>query len=98
MEQLPPLVGAKVFDLGVNMGPRVAIRLLQRALNKLSPFDDIAEDGAIGPQTLTALFGQPEAAIVAQLRLLASQRYHDIANAHPNMAKYLAGWLRRATS
>nr|WP_299241424.1 glycosyl hydrolase 108 family protein [uncultured Halomonas sp.] len=48
-----------LFDYGVNSGPERAAEALQRLLNVLNrvelDYQDIAVDGAVGPQTLAAL-------------------------------------------
>jgi lysozyme family protein len=46
-------LATKVFDLAVNMGSSWAHRLIQRALK--STGQNIAEDGVLGPITLTAI-------------------------------------------
>ncbi|EOD1466588.1 putative peptidoglycan-binding domain-containing protein, partial [Escherichia coli] len=59
VEDLSPDIAAELCDTGVNMGPTVASRMLQRWLNvfnlrgKLYP--DMDADGRIGPRTLNAL-------------------------------------------
>lgn len=49
----------ELCDTGVNMGPAIAVRFLQRALNVLNQearlFPDLVADGEIGPATLGAL-------------------------------------------
>ena len=59
--QFSPDIAAEMCDTGVNMGPTVATKMLQRWLNvfnrggKLYPDMDV--DGRIGPRTITALRG-----------------------------------------
>jgi hypothetical protein len=52
-------VAAELFDTGVNMGPAVAVTLLQRALTALNrngkDYPDLVPDGRIGGATLAAL-------------------------------------------
>jgi lysozyme family protein len=93
---LPPAVGAKVFDLGVNMGPRAAIKLLQASLNALGADPELAEDGRVGVRTTVAAQGFRPDAVLGELRAQAAQHYRNIALLHPAMAKFLRGWLRRA--
>ncbi len=59
MAQFSPDIAAEMCDTGVNMGPTVATKMLQRWLNvfnrggKLYPDMDV--DGRIGPRTIAAL-------------------------------------------
>lgn len=95
---LPPSIGAKTFDLGVNMGQRTAIKLLQMAINDAVPFDVVAVDGIVGPQTQAAAIQVDEQVLLDHLRAQATRRYYAIVAAHPAMRKYLKGWLRRASA
>lgn len=47
-DQLPNPLALLLLDSAVNMGPKTAIRLLQRALN-------LPDDGVVGPRTLNAI-------------------------------------------
>jgi lysozyme family protein len=92
-------VAVKVFDLAVNVGPRQAHRLLQRALRACGR--DVAEDGVIGPETLGAIAGVAGAgespfAIVASLRSEAAGFYRTLIARRPLLAVFERGWLRRA--
>lgn len=106
-EDLPRPIGEAVFDQGVNGGNAAAVKLLQRALNQAAPklglaLPPLAEDGAIGAATITRaqqLAGASAggvAAIIAQLRVAAADRYRAIVARDPSQQKFLGGWLRRA--
>lgn len=95
-DKLPDSIGGKVFDLGVNMGPRTAVKLLQRAINHGSGTLAVVVDGKLGPLTLRACDLVPGEALLARLRIEATHHYQEIAAANPVMRKYLRGWLRRA--
>lgn len=96
------LVATKVFDLSVNMGPKAAHRLLQRALRAVGQV--VADDGVLGDQThqavraavggTNALTGGP--ALLAALKAEAAGHYRLLVAAQPVRQKYLHGWLRRA--
>lgn len=99
------LVAEELLDTGVNMGPQVAARFLQRALNVLNrqadAYPDIAVDGAIGRMTLYALdqlIAQrgTEAIVVLHraLNCLQGVRYIEIAEASPSQESFVYGWLR----
>lgn len=78
-----------VFDKGVNMGIRQAVRLLQRAL-------DIPDDGIFGNQTLRAVNGTDPAEMVAKCREQAKKFYTALAEKDPSQKQFLNGWLARA--
>ncbi len=94
--QLPRLVGSKVFDLSVNMGPRQAHRLLQRAGRACGR--DIAEDGILGPKTKGVITKLPPMMVVSANRSEAAGFYRVLIAQKPIFEKYRDGWLRRAYS
>ena len=81
---MPPAVAIVAFDCAVNQGPGIAARLLQRAAR-------VREDGVIGPHTLAAISGAPEAVLDDFMvgRLL---RYTDTGN----FDRFGKGWFARA--
>ena len=103
-----PAVAEELLDTGVNMGPRVAGRFLQRALNVLNrnaqAYPDILVDGDVGRMTLHALDRFIEwrgaAGLVVLLRALDAQqavRYIEIAEARPSQEEFVYGWVRERT-
>jgi lysozyme family protein len=99
-----PRVGEEMLDTGVNMGPAVAGRFLQRVLNVLNnrakDFPDLTVDGAIGPMTLAALRALKarrgaagEGVLVAALDAQQGERYIAIAEANPSQEAFVYGWL-----
>lgn len=88
-------VATKIFDLAVNMGPRQAHTLLQRALRACGE-RDIIEDGILGPRTLTATNRASPQALLAALRSEAAGFYRLLAAQKPMLQKFLGGWLKRA--
>jgi lysozyme family protein len=98
----------RLLDLGINMGPPVGIRFLQRALNVLNrqqaAFADIAVDGAFGPATEAALASflrqrGADGALVLRGMVIALQavRYIEIAERDPSQEDFEFGWqLNRA--
>ena len=92
-------IAAKVFDLAVNMGPKAAHRIAQRALKSVDR--RVEEDGILGPKTLAALNGAGKAntaALVAALRSEAGGQYRLLVAINAWKIKYLRGWLIRAYS
>lgn len=88
-------LAAKVFDLAVNMGPRRAHKLLQKAMNRAGGVG-LAADGNLGPKTIEAVNGYPDGSrLLAELKAEAVKYYRSLA-AGKGMQRFLAGWLRRA--
>lgn len=91
-------IANKVFDMAVNLGPTVATRLLQRALNFLVPKPhEIRMDGVLGPLTLALANRQdPE---LLRLTLSAYHVAHYISlveGPDPRFETFAKGWLRRS--
>lgn len=99
-----PAIAEELLDTGVNMGPMVATRFLQRALNVLnrggSAYPDLEVDGVLGRMTLYALdqflLRRPEGApvLLKLLNALQAVRYVEIAEARPTQEEFLYGWIR----
>lgn len=101
---IAPDVAAELFDAGVNMGPAIAVRFLQRALNALNrngrDFPDIALDGLIGPATIGALRGlltarglKGEAVLLKAMLALRGERYIALTESRPANEAFAYGWL-----
>lgn len=98
------IVAEKLFDIGVNMGPKVAGRFLQRALNGLnrggSAYPDVTEDGGVGNMTLHALDAYMakrgnlgESVLMKALNGQQVVRYIEIAERDHRQEEFLFGWL-----
>ncbi|MEM7047234.1 MAG: glycosyl hydrolase 108 family protein [Pseudomonadota bacterium] len=86
-----------VFDTAVLHGPRSAIRLLQRVLNRAG-FGKVCVDGVIGPQTRKACEAADRVMGPYLLDALCEQRraiYHRIVARNPSQKVFLRGWLNR---
>lgn len=103
--ELSAAVAGELFDTGVNMGPQVAGRFLQRALNALNrqgrDFADLAVDGQIGPRTREALAAflrvrgaEGEAVLLTALRCLKGERYVSLAETRSANESFVYGWLK----
>lgn len=92
---------AKLFDTAVNVGVAGAVKMLQRAVNRLGPISQLAVDGAIGPKT-RAGFDLAVSAKDGEARFLRAfcqeqeSHYRRIVQRKPSQAKFLNGWLKRA--
>lgn len=99
-----PRLAEEMFDTGVNMGPAIPSRFLQRALNLLNrsqaDYPDIGVDGQLGALTLHSLNRYRakrgtagEAVLVKALDALQGARYMDLAEARESQEAFLYGWL-----
>lgn len=102
---LSAVLSEELLDTGVNMGPMVATRFLQRSLNVLNrdgrAWPDLAVDGVIGRMTLYALDrllaqrGADGVAVLhSMLNALQAVRYIEIAEARPSQEAFAFGWIR----
>lgn len=93
---LPPAMDAAVFDLGVNVGTKTAVIILQRAINSFGP-PPLATDGALGPKTrqrtASELASNP---LLTAFRGKAAEHYRYLVSRNGDLAGFLAGWLNRA--
>jgi len=97
-------VAEEMLDTGVNMGPAVAARFLQRALNVLNQegksYPDVSVDGQIGRMTIAAMRAYlalrgKDGHVVLMRALNAQQavRYIEIAEQRPSQEAFVHGWL-----
>ena len=103
IDRLPQVLQASVFDMYVNAGAN-AVKILQRLLRRMG--HDIAVDGAIGPQTVTAAARAAADAPghIADAYAIARRNYYfHLADSRPASRKYArtrkggkGGWIRRA--
>jgi lysozyme family protein len=94
--QLPTPLGEITFDMTILDGGGRAIRALQSASGLTG--GDV--DGGWGPKTLAAATDaaqDPARLIRTADRMLdwRAARYHNLAEEHPRLAKFLKGWLNR---
>lgn len=101
--QLNEAIAEELLDTGVNMGPAVAGKFLQRALNVLNQddklFPNISVDGGIGKMTLAALGAflqaRGQGGVTVLLRMLNAQqsvRYMELAEANTSQEQFEYGW------
>lgn len=98
-------VAEELFDTGVNMGVDYPRRWLQQWLNALNrqgrDYDDIIEDGLIGPATIRALNGlfnargkvAAEGVLLKGLNCSQGARYLDLARNRVQNEDFVFGWL-----
>ena len=86
-----------VMDFGVNAGPRVAVKALQRSANWLHGGEGkLAVDGAIGPITLRFVNMTDERVLILKFFEERVRYYIGIARGRPLNKKFLYAWMTRA--
>ena len=98
-------VANELFDTGVKMEVRRAVRFLQTALNQLNrnqaSYKDLVIDGWLGQGSLKALKQylkqdrRPDI-LLKMLNIQQGARYMEIMANDPAQEKYARGWLKRA--
>lgn len=89
------MIRTHLYDMGVNAGVGAAVKLLQKAINKVYGVT-IATDGAIGNITLT--YTNNKSKLSELVNEFINQRkgyYQDIVKRKPSQSKFLQGWLNR---
>jgi lysozyme family protein len=97
-DALPERLQAQMFDIGVNSGPRAAVRLLQSVVNQAG-FGPVDVDGVLGPQTLARITTAEAAMGAALSNALVDERrnfYARLIQTRPANAKFERGWTARA--
>lgn len=91
-------IATKVFDMGVNASPHVAVILLQRAIAHAAPpgVEHPRDDGELGPRTLAALAACDPDIVLAAFVSEQKGFYLRCIEADPKKAAFKAGWLARA--
>lgn len=85
MDRYPSAIAYQVFDIAVNSGIGTAVRLLQRAVG-------VADDGQIGPVTLSAIGSMSQTDVI--VRLIAERLdFWRKLSTWPTFGK---GWAGRA--
>ena len=90
-------LAAKIFNIAINIGPRRANRLLQRALAATGK-RNIIEDGILGIVSLTAVNSVDPLALIEAFKLETANYYKAIVVVRKDQSKFLKGWLDRAYS
>ncbi|HDH7761534.1 TPA: hypothetical protein PJH42_005219, partial [Escherichia coli] len=105
VEDLSPDIAAELCDTGVNMGPTVASRMLQRWLNVFNQqgklYPDMDTDGRIGPRTINALRAylqkrgkDGELVLVKALNCTQGDRYLELAEKREANESFVYGWMK----
>lgn len=105
MAALSSDIAAELCDTGVNMGPSVASKMLQRWLNVFNLqgklFPDMDADGRIGPRTINALRTylqkrgkDGELVMLKALNCTQGDRYLELAEKREANESFVYGWMK----
>lgn len=86
-------LAVKIFDLGVNMGVRRAIKLMQATLNKYYN-KDLKIDGLFGNKTITAI-KEVNSKNLYSLYIFEVSLYYQEISKKDNNKIFFVGWLNR---
>lgn len=100
---LDPSIAEELLDTGVNMGPGVASKFLQRSLNVLNKrgtsWPDLTVDGQLGKKSVDALRAlldqrgnDGRIVLLRMLNSLQGVRYIELAEANPSQEEFVFGW------
>ncbi|EOH0525696.1 glycoside hydrolase family 108 protein [Klebsiella aerogenes] len=98
-------IAAELCDTGVNMGPSVPVKWLQRWLNAFNNqqnlYPDLVADGHIGPRSISALKSylaargkEGEEVMLRALNCSQGQRYLELAEGRPANESFVYGWVK----
>lgn len=91
-------IATKIFDMCVNMGPRQAHKIVQRACNNLLEEGYwLSVDGLLGPKSFDVINNLSNP-LLKEIRECQSSFYHKLVGQKPQLQVFLKGWLRRASS
>lgn len=86
--QLPDRIALAHFDAAVNVGPRQAGQLLQRALR-------VNADGVVGPGTVAAAQAQDGWPLLRRLLVGRARFYATLWRKDPTQRTFRRGWVNR---
>ncbi len=90
----PQAIAERVFSNAVLMGPKTAVRLLQRALRAVG--ETLKDDGRLGPITRAAVARAPVPELLAALRSETAGHLRSLIVLDGDLERFERGWLTRA--
>lgn len=82
-------IATKLLDMAVNMGPKEAVMLVQRAAG-------VEADGIFGQKTLDAINEKSPGNFLQEIRARQAVFYAEVAEHSPIQRAFLLSWMRRA--
>lgn len=90
------IIKSQIFDMGINMGGKTAIKIAQKCCNTLG--ESLVVDGIIGKNTVNAI-NSVSSSILNNLMVEERIKYYNkIVENKPTQAKFIKGWANRAKS
>jgi lysozyme family protein len=86
---LPSSYGFPVYECGVNMGYRTAIKMFQEVVG-------VYQDGILGPVTIKEAEKYGSTVLRLKFHSARVERYRQLASNNHRLEKFLRGWLNRA--
>lgn len=93
IEVYPDIIRLQMFDMSVNMGPKSAVKVLQRALNRLGY--DFLGTGTLGPATMKAVTITPALSLYFWIGIERLAYYNSIVVNNKSQVVFLKGWTNR---
>ncbi|MEJ7559165.1 MAG: glycosyl hydrolase 108 family protein [Pedobacter sp.] len=91
-------ISLQLFDMSVNSGISRGAKILQEAINRLIAPNQIAVDGDVGNETITAANGLDHQALYNQINVLRSAFYERIIKKDPTQERFRRSWFSRIHS
>lgn len=88
-------IAEKLFDMGVLMGVKTAVKLLQITLQSQIA---IVPDGVFGPETLSDVNQAAPADLLSRYRSTLVDHCISIMNHNPKDTQFVRGWITRISS
>jgi lysozyme family protein len=85
-------VAIKIFDIGINMGIKRCVMMVQSCI---ALFEPIKNDGIIGNKTLASINSIDRSLLLKMLTIKQGHLYLQIVSVHPSQEKFLRGWINR---
>jgi lysozyme family protein len=93
LDDCPAGIDFLLFDFGVNSGPRNAVKILQKALNRQGAMVDI--DGVLGMVTFGAVAMADMEQLIPDMLKERDIFYRKIVASNPEQEVFLKGWMNR---
>jgi len=91
-------IATSVFSAAVNIGKSEAVKIIQRACNKVNAKPVLIVDGIFGAKTSYAINSyEDKRRLLLVFRKMRADFYHELVNRDPEKyRRFLNGWLRVA--
>lgn len=87
----------KVFDCGVNCGPKRSHMMAQRAVNSCESMPLVHVDGILGAASIAAINSVDPNKFLCVFRMQMEDYYRELVAEKPALEVFLKNWLHRAS-